>query len=115
MAQQGVDLYAMGQFLDNKTPRMTQRYAHLSPGYMTEAAGNLDSVMARVLPERPSLCLPLLPVESLKVRASLQKPANHCIDLVSQETTSWNTLFKELHLLDSFRRSFPRDSQGADE
>jgi site-specific recombinase XerD len=27
---EGVDLYAVGQILGHKTPRMTQRYAHLS-------------------------------------------------------------------------------------
>jgi integrase len=49
MVQQGVDLYAVGQFLGHKTPRMTQRYAHLSPGYMAHAAGKLDTCMADVL------------------------------------------------------------------
>ena len=34
LVQQGVDLYAVGQILGHKTPRMTQRYAHLSPDYM---------------------------------------------------------------------------------
>lgn len=38
----GADLYAVGQFLGHKTPRMTQRYAHLSPSYMAETAGRLD-------------------------------------------------------------------------
>ena len=49
MVQQGVDLYGVGQFLGHKTPRMTQRYAHLSPGYMAEAAGKLGNVMGEVL------------------------------------------------------------------
>lgn len=30
MVQQGVDLYAVGQILGHKTPRMTQRYAMLT-------------------------------------------------------------------------------------
>jgi len=49
MVQQGVDLYAVGQILGHKTPRMTQRYAHLSPDYMAGAVGKLDGIMARML------------------------------------------------------------------
>jgi integrase len=59
MVQQGVDLYAVGQFLGHKTPRMTQRYAHLSPDYMAEAAGKLDAVMVKAL-DTPAL----VPTES---------------------------------------------------
>jgi integrase len=52
MVQQGVDLYAVGQILGHKTPRMTQRYALLSPDYMAASMGKLDGVMMReVLPE----------------------------------------------------------------
>ncbi len=51
MVQQGVDLYAVGQILGHKTPRMTQRYAHLSPGYMAAAVNKLDGVFAGALPE----------------------------------------------------------------
>jgi integrase len=50
MVQAGVDLYGVGQFLGHKTPRMTTRYAHLSPGYMAEAAGKLGNAMREVLP-----------------------------------------------------------------
>jgi integrase len=50
MVQQGVDLYAVGQILGHKTPRMTQRYAHLSPEYMAGAVGKLDGVMRGALP-----------------------------------------------------------------
>jgi integrase len=50
MVQQGVDLYAVGQILGHKTPRMTQRYAHLSPDYMAGAVGKLDSIMGGMLP-----------------------------------------------------------------
>lgn len=74
MVQQGVDLYAVGQFLGHKTPRMTQRYAHLSPGYMAEAAGKLDSVMARVLPKRLASGVALVPVESPEISAKVSKP-----------------------------------------
>ena len=31
MVHHGVDLYAVGQILGHKTPRMAQRYAHVSP------------------------------------------------------------------------------------
>lgn len=49
MVQQGVDLYAVGQILGHKTPRMTQRYAHLSPEYMAGAVGKLDGIMGGML------------------------------------------------------------------
>jgi hypothetical protein len=47
---QGVDLYAVGQLLGHKTPRMTQRYAHLSPKYMAEAVSKLDQVFLGTIP-----------------------------------------------------------------
>ncbi len=50
MVQQGVDLYGVGQILGHKTPRMTQRYAHLSPDYMASAVGKLDGIMGGMLP-----------------------------------------------------------------
>lgn len=49
MVQKGVDLYAVGQILGHKTPRMTQRYAHLSPEYMAGAVGKLDEIMEALL------------------------------------------------------------------
>jgi integrase len=49
LVQQGVDLYAVGQILGHKTPRMTQRYAHLSPDYMAGAVGKLDGIMGGLL------------------------------------------------------------------
>jgi site-specific recombinase XerD len=48
---EGVDLYAVGRILGHKTPRMTQRYAHLSPGFMAAAVNKLDGVFAGSLPE----------------------------------------------------------------
>jgi integrase len=45
MVQQGVDLYAVGQVLGHKTPRMTQRYAHLSPDYMACAVSKLNGMI----------------------------------------------------------------------
>jgi integrase len=50
LVQQGVDLYAVGQILGHKTPRMTQRYAHLSPEYMASSVGKLDGIMGGMLP-----------------------------------------------------------------
>lgn len=50
LVQQGVDLYAVGQLLGHKTPRMTQRYAHLSPDYMAASVGKLDGIMGGMLP-----------------------------------------------------------------
>lgn len=52
---QGVDLYAVGQLLGHRTPRMTQRYAHLSPQYMAGAVGKLDSVFGGVVTHLPKL------------------------------------------------------------
>ena len=64
LVMQGVDLYAVGQLLGHKTPRMTQRYAHLSPHYMAGAVGKLDGVFAGVMPENASGEAALVPVES---------------------------------------------------
>jgi len=50
MVMEGASLYAVGQILGHKTPRMTQRYAHLSPEYMAGAVGKLDRIMAGMLP-----------------------------------------------------------------
>lgn len=51
LVMEGVDLYAVGRILGHKTPRMTQRYAHLSPGFMAAAMNKLDGVFAIALPE----------------------------------------------------------------
>jgi hypothetical protein len=59
-----VELYAVGKFLGHKTPRMTQRYAHLSPQYMAGAVGKLDAVFGGVMPEDASGETALVPVES---------------------------------------------------
>jgi integrase len=50
LAMSGVDLYAIGEILGHKTPRMTKRYSHLSPDYVSKAVGKLDSVFAGILP-----------------------------------------------------------------
>jgi len=47
---QGADLYSVGQLLGHKTLKMTKRYAHLSPGYMQNVAGKLDTAFKGVLP-----------------------------------------------------------------
>jgi site-specific recombinase XerC len=44
---EGADLYAVGQILGHKTPRMTQRYSHLSPDYMAAAVSKIDSAFAK--------------------------------------------------------------------
>jgi len=51
LVMDGVDLYAVGRILGHKTPRMTQRCAHLSPGFMAAAVNKLDGVFAGSLPE----------------------------------------------------------------
>ena len=51
LVMQGVDLFAVGQLLGHRTPRMTQRYAHLSPQYMAVAVSKLDSVFGEVIPQ----------------------------------------------------------------
>ena len=50
LVMEGVDLYAVGRILRHKSPRMTQRYAHLSPGFMAAAVNKLDGVFAGSLP-----------------------------------------------------------------
>lgn len=49
LAMSGAGLYEIGQFLGHKTPRMTSRYSHLSPDYMANTAGRLDSAFGKVL------------------------------------------------------------------
>jgi integrase len=51
LVMKGEDLYTVGQLLGHRTPRMTQRYAHLSPKYMAGAVGKLDSVFGEVMPD----------------------------------------------------------------
>jgi integrase len=64
LVMQGVDLYVVGQLLGHKTPKMTQRYAHLSPHYLAGAVGKLDGVFADVMPGNISNDSALVPVES---------------------------------------------------
>ena len=64
LVMQGVELYAVGQLLGHRTPRMTQRYAHLSPSYMAGAVGKLDSVFGDVLPKSHDDELLLVPTGS---------------------------------------------------
>ncbi len=64
LVMQGVDPYAVGQLLGHKTPRITQRYAHLSPHYMAGAVGKLDGVFAGVMPVNDTGEVALVPVES---------------------------------------------------
>lgn len=57
LVMEGVDLYAVGQILGHRTPRMTQRYAHLSPQFMASAVSKLDTVFSGVVrtAESPAL------------------------------------------------------------
>lgn len=64
LVQRGVDLYAVGQILGHKTPRMTQRYAHLSPDYMAASVSKLDEAMSEALPECAEAEPELVTVES---------------------------------------------------
>jgi integrase len=54
LVMEGEDLYTVGQLLGHRTPRMTQRYAHLSPKYMAGTVGKLDSVFNEVMPKNGS-------------------------------------------------------------
>jgi integrase len=73
LVMRGVDLYAAGQLLGHRTPRMTQRYAHLSPQYMAGAVGKLDAVFGDVMPENAIAASTLVPVESPSFNGSLEK------------------------------------------
>jgi integrase len=42
LAMRGAPLYSVGAILGHKTPRMTQRYAHLSPEYLQGTVALLD-------------------------------------------------------------------------
>ncbi len=75
LVMQGVDLYAVGQLLGHKTPRMTQRYAHLSPHYMAGAVGKLDGVFAGVMPAAGPGEAALVPVESPAFTGSVENNA----------------------------------------
>ena len=64
LVMEGCDLYAVGQLLGHRTPRMTQRYAHLSPSYMAAAVSKLDGVFGEVMPGSASSGAELVPVAS---------------------------------------------------
>jgi integrase len=72
LVMRGVDLYAVGHLLGHRTPRMTQRYAHLSPQYMAGAVGKLDAVFGEVMPEN-AIAASTFPVESTSFDGSLEK------------------------------------------
>lgn len=66
LVMKGADLYTAGKLLGHKTPRMTERYAHLAPGYLAGAAQRLDGVFGSVL-AGPQL----VPVESPLLTAAV--------------------------------------------
>ena len=47
LAEQNVDLYAIGKLLGHKTPSMTKRYAHLGDNILKAAAMKLESVQVQ--------------------------------------------------------------------
>ena len=67
---EGVDLYTVGQILGHKTPRMTQRYAHLLPDYMAGAVGKLDGIMGGMMPKALPGEAHLVTTESPEKRAA---------------------------------------------
>jgi hypothetical protein len=55
---QGVERYAASQILRYKSPRMTQRYAHLSRQYVADKLEKLDRVFSGVLPSKDTPVAP---------------------------------------------------------
>lgn len=76
LVMQGVDLYAVGQLLGHRTPRMTQRYAHLSPQYMAGAVAKLDSVFSEVMPESDNGEAQFVTIASPVLEATGTQPRN---------------------------------------
>lgn len=69
LVMEGVVLYAVGQILGHKTPRMTQRYAHLSPEYTAGAVGKLDGIMGGMLGQTVPGGLQLVTTESPEIES----------------------------------------------
>lgn len=44
LVMNGVDLYTTQKLMGHKTNQMTQRYAHLAPGYLEKAVNSLESI-----------------------------------------------------------------------
>lgn len=44
LVMKGVDLYTTQKLMGHKSNQMTQRYAHLAPGYLEKAVNSLDSI-----------------------------------------------------------------------
>ena len=76
LVMQGADLYAVGQVLGHRTPRMTQRYAHLSSQYMAGAVGKLDSVFGEVMPQNTPNSLQYVTIASPDFDAEKATAAN---------------------------------------
>ncbi|MBN1293471.1 MAG: site-specific integrase [Candidatus Latescibacteria bacterium] len=47
MVQSGVDLYSVQKILGHSSIRSTQRYAHLSPGYLENEISKIDNFLSR--------------------------------------------------------------------
>jgi integrase len=76
LVMEGVDLYAVGQILGHKTPRMTQRYAHLSPAYMAGAVSKMDGIMGEFMPKSIAGEAHLVTTESPELLALVGASAN---------------------------------------
>ena len=48
MVQGGASLYAVQKILGHSSIRTTQRYAHLTPGYLESEIGKIDSFLSPV-------------------------------------------------------------------
>jgi integrase len=68
LVMEGIDLYAVGQILGHKTPRMTQRYAHLSPTYMAGAVSKMDGIMKGMMPAQVADDGQLVTIESPQLK-----------------------------------------------
>ena len=44
LVEKGIDLYTTQRLMGHKDIKMTQRYAHLAPGYLEKAVNSLESI-----------------------------------------------------------------------
>ena len=49
MRMAGADMHTVALLLGHKDPRMAARYQHLSPAFLAEAVGKLDSVFGEAV------------------------------------------------------------------
>ena len=53
LRQKGVELHTLQKLLGHSDPRMSDRYAHLSPEFLLDATKRLDGVLIRPAKPRP--------------------------------------------------------------